>query len=81
MGDFKQRLQDALQAAKSEGRRSDDPVDPREAKKRATSMYHRRKLEKDVRNYIKGLDKYHPIRSRELDRIGRKWGFHISGTP
>ena len=51
-----------------------------ENKKRKQSSLHykRRKLDKDVKAYIKGNTRY---RSRDLERIGRNHGFHIGSTP
>tara|TARA_R100000951_G_scaffold43856_1_gene37059 strand:+ start:337 stop:450 length:114 start_codon:yes stop_codon:yes gene_type:complete len=36
-------------------------------------MYNRRKLERDVKRYIKG----EIIKGSEIDRIGRQYGFYI----
>lgn len=53
-----------------------DDVDFQKEKKHISSIqYKRRKLEQDVRNYTRKND---PIRSRDIDAIGRKHGFYIS---
>ena len=65
---------DALQAAKSEGGRQDDRIDPREQKKKSRQMYQRRKLDKEVRNYV---NKRTRINSADIDSIGRKHGFQL----
>ena len=69
---------DALQAAKSKGSRPDNSTDQREAKKQATINYKRRKLDKDVKRYIKDN---RVLRSRDIEAIGRQHGFYIVGTP
>ena len=75
MDDKHGRLAAALQAAKSEGSRQDNRVDQREKKKQSRQHYLRRKLDKDIRNYVKSRSKYQPVRSRDIDTIGRKHGF------
>ena len=65
---------DVLQTAKSEGGRQDDSDNQRKKKKLAALHYKRRKLEKDVRKYIKDHNRFN---SRELDDIGRKHGFYF----
>lgn len=77
MAHEKQHWKDTLQAAKSERRRQDDTDNQRKKKKLASLHYKRRKLEKDVRNYIKGNKR---INSAELDRIGERHGFYF-GKP
>lgn len=72
MAIIKQRLEEALHAAKSKGRRKDDPVDKREQKKIAALHYKRRKLEKDVRTYV---NKRRRINSTDIERIGVRHGF------
>ena len=67
--------QAALQAAESKRSRSDDRVDQREKKKLSRQHYIRRKLDKDIRNYVKSRNKFQPIRSGDIDAIGRKHGF------
>ena len=46
-----------------------------EKKHSSSIQYKRRKLEKDVRHYTKLND---PIRSRDINAIGDKHGFHIN---
>ena len=65
---------DALQALKSEGSRSNDPIDPREQKKRSRMMYRKRKLDKDIKNYINNTT---VIKSSTIDRIGQGHGFYF----
>ena len=77
MGNGKQYWKDALQAAKSEGGRQDDRIDPREQKKRSKIMYKKRKLEKDVKQYYTNARR---IKSSEIERIGRQHGFHVVST-
>ena len=78
MAHEKQGWKDVLQAAKSERSRSDDRTDQAAKKKLASIHYKRRKLDKDVKQYIK----YNTIiRSREIEQLGRRHGFHITGTP
>ena len=80
MVEEKQHWKDTLRAAKQEGDRSNDRNHPSEQiktienKKRATIMYRRRKLDKDVREYTKENTK---INSRDIDGIGRSHGFHF----
>lgn len=68
----KQDWKDALQTAKSKGSRQDDSDNQRKKKKLAALHYKRRKLEKDVRNYINN-NKH--INFRDIDEIGRRHGF------
>ena len=68
----KRDWKDALQAAKSEGGGSNDTVDPREQKKRSRVMYKKRKLDKEVKNYVKNR---YRINSKDIDTIGRRHGF------
>lgn len=70
----KQDWKDALQTAKSERSRQDDSDNQRKKKKLASMHYKRRKLEKDVRNYIKNNRK---INSRDIEQIGRKHGVYF----
>ena len=72
MAHEKQHWKDALQAAKSEGGRQDNRIDPREQKKISRQHYKRRKLDKEVRNYVKNRIR---INSGDIDAIGRKHGF------
>lgn len=48
----------------------------REDKKKASMHYKRRKLDKDVRQYIKGTRG--PLRLTDIERIGRRHGFYVS---
>ena len=68
----KQNWKDALQTAKSKGSRQDDSDNQRKKKKLAALHYKRRKLEKDVRNYINN-NKH--INFKDIDEIGRRHGF------
>ena len=68
---------DVLQTAKSERSRSDDRIDQAAKKKLATLHYNRRKLDKDVKTYT---NKSRRINSRDIDKLGRKHGFYITGT-
>ena len=77
MDDKDGRLQAALQAAESE-RHVQDKDHRREKKIKSRNMFRRRKLDKDVRNYTNNRTR---INSRDIDRIGRKHGFHIGSTP
>lgn len=73
MDDKHGRLANALQAAKSKGRRYDDSDNERKKKKESSLHYKRRKLDKDVRKYAKHNNK---INSEEIERIGRRHGFY-----
>ena len=68
----KQNWKDTLQTAKSERSRQDDSDNQRKKKKLAALHYKRRKLEKDVRNYINN-NKH--INFKDIDEIGRRHGF------
>ena len=74
MDDKHGRLADALQAAKSKGRRYDDSDNERKKKKESSLHYKRRQLDKDVRKYIRSNNKFN---SKEIDEIGRQHGFYI----
>lgn len=74
MDDKHGRLADALQAAKSKGRRYDDSDNERKKKKESSLHYKRRKLDKDVRKYIRSNNKFN---SKQIDEIGRQHGFYI----
>jgi hypothetical protein len=63
-----------LQAAKSEGRGYDDTDNQRKKKKIAALHYKRRKLDKDVKRYIKENSR---LNSKELDEIGTRNGFYF----
>ena len=59
-------------------KKGSDRTDQAAKKKLASIHYKRRKLDKDVKQYIK----YNTIiRSREIEQLGRRHGFHITGTP
>jgi hypothetical protein len=45
-------------------------------KKQARLMYNKRVLEKEIKKYIKS--KKGIIHGRDIERIGRKYGFYIS---
>ena len=66
--------QDALQALKSEGGGSDDTVNLREQKKRSRIMYKKRKLDKDIKNYIKNTT---VIKYKTIDGIAKGHGFYF----
>ena len=65
---------DALQAFQSEGGGSDDTVNLREQKKRSRIMYKKRKLDKDIKYYIKNTV---IIKWKTIDRIARGHGFYF----
>ncbi len=69
MGILKQRLESALQASKPERSRPDHKNDPREQKKVARQMYMRRRLSKDINNYVNNND---PILYKEIVKIQDK---------
>lgn len=69
----KQYWKDALQTTKSEGSGLDNSNDKEQQKKQARIMYRRRKLEKDIKQYIKNGK----ISSSEIERIGRRHEFYI----
>ena len=80
MAKEKQDWKDTLRTEKQKRDRSNDrdnsseQIKTIENKKRATIMYRRRKLDKDVREYTKQNTK---INSRDIDGIGRSHGFHF----
>ena len=74
MGNGKQYWKDALQAAKPKGGGQDNPIDIREQKKRSTIMYRKRKLDKEVKQYV---SRSKIIRANEIEAIGRRHGFYI----
>ena len=65
---------DVLKDTYKKNDRQDDPDNFREKKVKARLMYRKRKLEKDVKNYIR---ESYCLRSRDIERIGRRHGFHI----
>lgn len=69
----KQYWKDTLQTAKPERSGFDSSNDQEQQKKQARVMYNRRKLEKDIKRYIKN-DR---INSNAIERIGRQHGFYI----
>ena len=77
MAHNKQGWKDALQTIKSERSRQDNRDNQRAKKKVAELHYKRRKLDKDVKRYIK----HDPIHGSEIERIGRKHGFYIESAP
>ena len=72
MAEQKQHWKDALRATQQEGNRSDNKPDPREQKKVARQHYIRRKLDKDIKNYIKHTN---PIKYADIERIATGYGF------
>ena len=80
MAKEKQDWKDTLRTEKQKRDRSNDrdnsseQIKTIENKKRATIMYRRRKLDKDVREYTKQNTK---INSGDIDGIGRSHGFHF----
>ena len=55
--------------------RPDDPTNIEQKKKTSRLMYQRRKLDKDVREYVKNNT---ILRSGEINRIGRRHGYYVS---
>ena len=53
---------------KQERDRQDDKLDIARKKKQSTIMYKKRKLDKDIKKYIKDND---PIKYKEIERIQR----------
>ena len=56
---------------KQEGNRQDDKLDIARKKKQSTVMYKKRKLDKDIKKYIKDND---PIKYKEIERIQQAHG-------
>lgn len=77
MAQEKQHWKDTLRSAQQEGNRQDDKLDLAEKKRRSTWMYRKRKLDKDVRQYYTNTRR---IESSEIERIGRRHKFYITGT-
>ena len=73
----KQYWKDTLQTAKPERSGFDSSNDQEQQKKQARVMYNRRKLEKDIKRYIKNGR----INSKAIERIGRQHGFYIGESP
>ena len=74
MAEQKQGWKDVLQAAKSEGRGYDDTDNQRKKKKIAALHYKRRKLDKDVKRYIRDNSR---LNSKQFEEIGRRHGFYL----
>lgn len=70
----KQNWKDALQAAKPEGRGSDDNADQREKKKEARVMYAKRLLYKEIKQLLSNKI----IKYKEIVRIHRKHGIYVT---
>ena len=77
MAHKKQYWKDTLQTAKPERSGFDSSNDQEQQKKQARVMYNRRKLEKDIKRYIKNGR----INSKAIERIGRQHGFYIGESP
>jgi len=69
----KQYWKDALQTAKPERSGFDNTANKEQQKKQARIMYNKRKLEKDIKQYIKN-DR---IKGSSIERIGRQHGFYV----
>lgn len=76
MAKEKQDWKDVIRSKKQERDRQDDRIDPRQQKKLATLHYKRRKLDKDVKNYIEKNEK--TLKGGDIEAIGRKHGFFVS---
>lgn len=68
MAKEKQDWKSALRSAQQEGDRQNDKLDIARKKKQSTVMYKKRKLDKDIKRYIKDND---PIKYKEIERIQR----------
>jgi len=73
----KEYWKDTLQTAKPKGSRFNNSNDQEQQKKQARIMYNRRKLEKDIKKYVRN-DK---INGEAIERIGRQHGFYIEESP
>ena len=71
MAKEKQDWKDTLRAKKQEGDRQDDRDNLARKKKQSTVMYKKRKLDKDIKKYIKDND---PIKYKEIERIQQAHG-------
>ena len=71
MAKEKQDWKSALRSAQQEGNRQDDKLDIARKKKQSTVMYKKRKLDKDIKRYIKDND---PIKYKEIERIQKTHG-------
>tara|TARA_B100001063_G_scaffold71154_1_gene65284 strand:- start:1007 stop:1231 length:225 start_codon:yes stop_codon:yes gene_type:complete len=69
----KQYWKDALQTAEPERSGFDNTTNKEQQKKQSRLMYKRRKLERDVKKYIKG----EIIKGSGIERIGRQHGFYM----
>ena len=74
MAHKEQDWKDALQAAKSEGRRFDDNADEREKKKEARVMYAKRLLYKEIKQLLNNK----VIKYKEIVKIHRKHGIYAT---
>ena len=70
MKDWKEQLKQL----NTEGGGSDDTVNLREQKKRSRIMYKKRKLDKDIKYYIKNTT---VIKYKTIDRIATGHGFYF----
>ena len=66
MAHEKQGWKETLQAAKSKGSRFNSPTDPGEKKKQAQIMYKKRKLDKQIKDYV---NTHNPIKYKEILKI------------
>ena len=74
MAHEQQDWKEALQAAKSEGSRSDDNTDQRKQKKEARLMYTKRALQKE----IKKISNNKIIKYKDIARIQGKYGVYVT---
>jgi len=73
MAHEKQYWKDTLQTTKPERSGLDNTTNKEQQKKQARIMYNRRKLDKDIKQYIKN-DR---IKGSRIERIGRQHGFYV----
>ena len=73
MADKKQYWKDTLQTAEPKRSGFDNTTNKEQQKKQSRLMYKRRKLERDVKKYIKG----EIIKGSGIERIGRQHGFYM----
>ena len=71
MAKEKQDWKSALRSAQQEGDRQNDKLDIARKKKQSTIMYKKRKLDKDIRNYINNNN---TILYKEIERIQKTHG-------
>ena len=69
----KQYWKDTLQTAEPERSGFNNTTNKEQQKKQSRLMYKRRKLERDVKKYIKG----EIIKGSGIERIGRQHGFYM----